>query len=80
MRFLSHYTPDVILMDVIMQRGGGLQTLLAMKDQGVGGGIPVVLMSGQWKLEHGLPQGARAFLKKPFSSDALLGVLRQTLA
>ena len=80
MRCLSHYTPDVILMDVIMKRGGGLQTLLDMKDQGVGGGIPVVLMSGHRKFEQGLPEGCRAFLEKPFSYETLLGVLRQTLA
>ena len=73
--------PHLILLDVFMTRGGGffaaegIKTLLIRK-------VPIVIMTGSPDprvFENAVHMGATAFLAKPFMSDELLTIIRQTL-
>lgn len=68
--------PDLVLLDVMMPVLGGLDVLREMKQTPALDGIPVVLMSA-------IPPKVRredyrwdAFLRKPFTIEGLLEVVR----
>ena len=68
--------PDMLLLDIMLPFMSGLEVLRVMKQTAGLDGIPVVLMSS-------VPPGVKqkdyrweAFLRKPFSLDELLEVVR----
>jgi DNA-binding response OmpR family regulator len=40
--------PDLVLLDVNMPKLDGLSTLDFMKTSGIGGSVPVIILSGEW--------------------------------
>jgi DNA-binding response OmpR family regulator len=68
--------PDMLLLDVMLPFMSGLEVLRVMKQTAGLEGIPAVLMSS---VPPGVKQkdyGWKAFLRKPFSLEELLAVVR----
>lgn len=76
--------PDLVLVDIWMPGGSGLELMRALKSQRPQ--LPVIVMSGgapQTPLEYSLAvaeaDGATAILVKPFDNRQLLDLLAQLL-
>jgi DNA-binding NtrC family response regulator len=71
---------DVVLLDVMMPGGGGLEVLPRIR--ATHPGVSVVMMSGNATIETAVQAtklGAHDFVEKPLSSDKLLLTLQNTL-
>src|SRR6186997_402668 len=73
------HRPDVVLLDVHMPGGSGLELCRSLKDDPATDGISVVLLTGS---DGGTPEaaaaaGADAFVRKPFSPLELLAVVER---
>jgi DNA-binding response OmpR family regulator len=84
-RYLARTTsprPDLVLLDLMMPRKDGLETLKEIKGHPYLKKIPVVLLTSSRKEEHvssGLKLGADSFIFKPQSLDEMVrmvGTLR----
>ena len=74
--------PDLILLDVVMPRMDGFETLQVLKADPATRDIPVVFVTVKGKMEdrqRGLQLGAAEYLTKPFSPNDLLQCLQQVL-
>lgn len=74
--------PDVVLLDLGLPSGGGLQVLQELKSCPATAGVPVVVLSGrdpETHLAEVLEAGAEAFLQKPPDEGELLEVLAAVL-
>jgi len=69
---LEELHPSVILLDLYMPRVNGWEFLRAMKQRNAE--IPIVICSAVAVKD--LPRGVVAALKKPFSVDALVAIVR----
>jgi CheY-like chemotaxis protein len=74
--------PDLIILDVHMPGGGGIEALRAIRNDSANGGIPVLLLSGSVDLEIDLASrvGADAQLPKPFRIEEFRDAVRSLLA
>ncbi len=71
--------PDLVLLDVMMPVLDGRTMLNRMRSNPLQRDIPVIMMTA---LPEALPEDASSFqgsLKKPFSQEALLVIVRQLL-
>jgi two-component system KDP operon response regulator KdpE len=66
--------PEVVLMDVWLPDGRGLDALTRLRQRGFE--RPVVVVSGAPELLDALPRGADAVLPKPLDCDALCALLQ----
>jgi CheY-like chemotaxis protein len=68
---VSRAQPDLLILDVHMPGGGGIEALTAIRSDPAHEGIPVVLLSGSVDLETDMAAevGADAQLPKPFRID-----------
>jgi signal transduction histidine kinase/ligand-binding sensor domain-containing protein/CheY-like chemotaxis protein/AraC-like DNA-binding protein len=67
--------PDIIISDVVMDGGDGIELCRRIKESPDLGHIPVILLSGSPSEEarrKGLEQGAEDFIPKPFEKDFLV--------
>ncbi len=74
--------PDLIVMDVIMPGTNGFQATRTLSRDPDTESIPVVIVttkSMETDRVWGMRQGARAFLTKPVSREALLGTVHDLL-
>jgi len=60
--------PDLVILDMMMPLVDGQHVLEAIRSDDQLSSVPVVVMSA---VEHEKPEGAAAFLRKPFSLDTL---------
>ena len=70
--------PDVIVLDIQMPGGTGIEALRKLKTSAKTSSIPVVVMSGSGDADTSdrvRAMGADQFLLKPIEPDALYGVL-----
>jgi two-component system response regulator HydG len=70
--------PDVVLSDVRMPGVGGLEVLLAAKEQDRT--LPVILMTAQASLQtaiRAVNEGAFYYIQKPFANDELVAICRR---
>lgn len=78
-RSLMQTPPDLMIVDVALPYLGGLDFIAALKADTRMPDIPVVFMSGDAQvLERARVLGAPA-LKKPFSAEQLLDIVRREL-
>jgi CheY-like chemotaxis protein len=79
---VSHGPPDLVILDVQMPGGGGLEALRAIRTDPASGGVPVLLLSGSVDLEVDLASkvGADAQLPKPFPIDEFRDTVGSLLA
>ena len=74
--------PDLILLDVMMPRMDGFQALEALKRDPATKAIPVFMLTVKGKEMdrlRGLQMGIAAYITKPFSPNALLARIDETL-
>ena len=79
----ADWSPDVILMDVMMPVMDGPQTLGRLRGQPSTAAIPVVFMTARaqtLELEHFISLGAAGIIPKPFDPMTLAGTVRQLCA
>ena len=75
--------PDLILLDVMMPRMNGLDTLMKLKCNSKTLHIPVIMLSGaggKEVLNKALVNGACDFIKKPFNGEMLMEVIKKNLS
>jgi CheY-like chemotaxis protein len=79
---VSRVRPDLLVLDVQMPGGGGIEALRAIRSDPANGGVPVLLLSGSVSLEVDLASqvGANAQLPKPFRIDEFRETVRALLA
>jgi CheY-like chemotaxis protein len=68
---VSGARPDLLILDVQMPGGGGVEALRAIRSDPANSGLPVLLLSGSIDLHVNLASevGADAQLPKPFRID-----------
>jgi CheY-like chemotaxis protein len=74
--------PDVVVLDLLMPKLGGVEVLKALKQDPGTAGIPVIILSGlSQKNEQSLTEaGAAAYMEKStHGPDALPGFVRRVL-
>ncbi|ALH95440.1 response regulator [Acinetobacter equi] len=77
---LSTFNPDIILIDVMLERLNGYQVCALIKNTKDFQNTPIIMLSTQDSLfdqAKGQVVGANASLMKPFSKDELLNAIRQ---
>ncbi|HYW80519.1 MAG TPA: response regulator, partial [Thermoguttaceae bacterium] len=72
--------PHVILLDVLMPRIDGWETLRELKASQLTANIPVLIVSVSDDLATGMALEAAAYLNKPVDKDALLGEIKRIVA
>lgn len=63
---------ELVMCDINMPVMSGLEMLQAMKDQNVGVGVPVVMVTTESSAEHvkqAVAVGASGYIRKPFTPD-----------
>ena len=73
--------PDLILMDMYIPKGSGLDVAAKLKHVGLGG-IPVIFMTASkqnFLRERAEELNAVGFLEKPFDTEELLAVISRAL-
>ncbi len=79
--YIAHATsprPDLILLDLMMPRKDGLETLKDIKGHPYLKEIPVVLLTSSEKdevMSYGLKLGADSFIVRPLSLDEMISVI-----
>jgi twitching motility two-component system response regulator PilH len=71
--------PDLILMDVVMPSRNGYEILRKLRRDESTKNIPICILSSKQEptdIEWGKRQGANDYLTKPYTPEALLGVVR----
>ena len=73
--------PDLILLDLLMPRMGGMEVLQRLREDEKGRSIPVIILSnlsGQEKIAEGAEQGAVEYLvKSNFSLDDVIAKIKE---
>jgi CheY-like chemotaxis protein len=79
---VSHSRPDLLILDVQMPGGGGIEALRAIRSDPANGGLPVLLLSGSVDLEVDWASqvGANAQMPKPFRIDEFRATVGSLLA
>ena len=75
--------PDLIILDIMMPRMDGYQTVQALKSNDGTKHIPVVFLSAKAQasdIEKGKEQGVADYLTKPFDPSDLLDVVERLVA
>jgi DNA-binding response OmpR family regulator len=73
-------SPDVLLLDVHLTQGNGLDFLRQMRADPRFDGLIVLMASGMSLKDECLAAGANEFLLKPFMPDTLINAIRSLLA
>ena len=79
---VAHTKPDLLILDVQMPGGGGIEALRAIRSDPSNGDLRVLMLSGSVDLEVDLASqvGADAQLPKPFRIDEFRDMVGTLLA
>ncbi len=72
--------PDLVLLDIRMPKMGGVEVLEEIRDRSES--VPVVLITAQASLNSAIQAvnlGANHYVRKPFSNEELLAIIRRSL-
>ncbi|MGN6619194.1 MAG: response regulator [Ilyomonas sp.] len=73
--------PDLILLDVYLAGEDGRDFCLTLKSEPLSKDIPVVILSGDYRVEEDIHQyGANDFLLKPFQINNLFKMIERNIA
>ena len=79
---LSHFSPNLVILDIIMPGIDGHETCRRMRASPFGRAIQVMMVSGQSSREEqdrAYAAGADDYVTKPFDSERLLAKVRKWL-
>lgn len=82
-RLARELRPDVVLLDLVLPRSSGLETVRVLKEQEGTGGIPVVATTGLWLGDQPdvlVAAGFDGSLRKPYTAAELFAELERVLA
>lgn len=82
-RMALELRPDVVLLDLVLPRSNGLETVRILKEQDGTGAIPVVAMTGLWLGDQPEVLASAGFdgsLRKPYTAAQLFVELERVLA
>ena len=74
--------PDVVVLDVMMPRMDGIETLRRIRDDARTSNLPVILLTAKVQRQDaidGLDAGADDYVSKPFDAEELLARIRAAL-
>ncbi|TCK69393.1 response regulator receiver domain-containing protein [Winogradskyella wandonensis] len=83
LEILESIIPDVIMLDVMMPKVDGYQTLKAIKENKALANTKVVFLTAKNKasdVEKGLKLGADKYLTKPFSIKQIVSEINELIA
>jgi DNA-binding response OmpR family regulator len=81
-RMAAELRPDVVLLDLVLPRGSGLDTVRDLREQDGAGGVPVIAMTGLWlgdQPELLVSAGFDGALRKPYTAGELFAMLERVL-
>jgi DNA-binding response OmpR family regulator len=76
---LHNDKPDLLIMDVFMTNGDGIELLRKVRSTSEFKRLPVIMTSGMDVEEQCLEAGANGFMLKPYSPPDLLSMIRENL-
>ncbi|MFP2997573.1 response regulator [Spongiivirga sp. MCCC 1A20706] len=82
MEIMEKVVPDVVILDIMMPKVDGFQTLKYIKGQEKFKNTKVVFLTAKTKIddiEKGLQMGADKYLTKPFSVKKVISEINQLL-
>lgn len=82
LRLVESFTPHLVLLDVMMPRRNGFEVCRSIRGNPACQGMKVLMLSAKGRdsdVDEGLSVGADAYVTKPFSTQALLGQVRELL-
>ncbi|MBW8875216.1 MAG: response regulator [Acidobacteria bacterium] len=77
-RLQEHPDIDLVLLDVNMPNMNGLEFLAQIRADGARADLPVIIISTEGRDEdtvRGMEAGATAYIKKPFHTEEILGMI-----
>ncbi len=77
-RLHEHGDIDLVLLDVNMPNMNGLEFLAQLRADGARAALPVIIISTEGRDEdtvRGMEAGATAYIKKPFHTEEILGMI-----
>lgn len=69
--------PDAITLDVLMEKGDGFETLVALRKEPETADLPIIILSVVDQKQVGFALGATEYLVKPISKSGLLDAMRK---
>jgi CheY-like chemotaxis protein len=71
--------PDLLIMDVFMSSGDGIELLRKVRSTSEFSSLPVIMTSGMDVEDQCIEAGANGFMLKPYSPPDLLDMIRENL-
>ena len=71
--------PDLVIMDVFLTNGDGIELLRKVRSTPEFERLPVIMISGMDVEEQCLEAGANGFMLKPYSPPELIDMIRENL-
>jgi CheY-like chemotaxis protein len=69
--------PDAITLDILMEKGDGFETLVALRKEPETANLPIIILSVVDQKQVGFALGATEYLVKPISQSGLLQSMRK---
>jgi CheY-like chemotaxis protein len=82
MHYVERQPPDLILCDILMPELDGYEVFTRLRNQPETAAIPFVFLTAiadKESMEQGMEMGADGYIRKPFSIEELLTVVRSQL-
>lgn len=79
---VANFTPDLVLLDVMMPRKSGFEVCEALRADPARSGLKIVMLTAKGRdteVAKGLAIGADAYMTKPFSTKELLAMVKAML-
>lgn len=80
---LKIFIPNLIILDINMPKINGYELIKRLKKEPKFNTIPIIVLTGTYiskqDIEHGLTLGATKYLTKPFTIDALVKEIEESL-
>ena len=82
LKILEGFTPDLILLDIMLPGRSGLELCQTVRENPDWGGMKIIFLTARGRdvdIEKGMAIGGDAYITKPFSTRALVEKVREVL-